>query len=223
MQEEIELVSFPLCPYVQRSAIVLAEKAIAFRRTDIDLSDKPAWFQEISPLGKVPLLRHRGAVLFESSVICEYLDEVTAGSLHPENPLEKARHRGWMEYASSTLNDIGSLYNAANGQLLDQKAAALREKFTRLEGEIKGPLFSGAAFRMVDAAFAPVFRYFDVIDGLYDHGILDGLDRTQAWRKALSERPSVIGAVRQDYPQLLLAFLQRKPTQLGLIARDLAA
>jgi glutathione S-transferase len=51
-----ELVSHHLCPYVQRAAIVLTEKGVSFKRTLIDLDNKPDWFKAISPLGKVPLL-----------------------------------------------------------------------------------------------------------------------------------------------------------------------
>ena len=73
---KLELVSHRLCPYVQRAAIALTEKGVTYTRTDIDLAAKPAWFGAISPLGKVPLLRVRDAgreaVLFESSVICEF-------------------------------------------------------------------------------------------------------------------------------------------------------
>lgn len=100
------LVSFDLCPYVQRAAIVLAEKGIPFTRRDVDLSMKPDWFKAISPLGKVPLLVVGQEVLFESSVIVEYLEEVTDHPLHSADPLTRARHRAWMEFGSAMLADI---------------------------------------------------------------------------------------------------------------------
>ncbi len=53
----LTLVSPPLCPFVERVAIVLHEKGIAFERIHIDLRDKPEWFLAMSPLGKVPLLQ----------------------------------------------------------------------------------------------------------------------------------------------------------------------
>src|SRR5689334_15487891 len=68
------LVSHPLCPYVQRAAIVLLEKGVPFERRDVDLARKPAWFLDISPLGKTPVLLAGGEAIFESAVICEYLD-----------------------------------------------------------------------------------------------------------------------------------------------------
>ena len=55
MSADLTLVSFDLCPYVQRAAIVLAEKGMPFTRRDVDLAAKPDWFKAISPLGKVPL------------------------------------------------------------------------------------------------------------------------------------------------------------------------
>ena len=50
------LISFELCPYVQRSVMTLREKKVAYDIDYIDLSDRPDWFVELSPLGKVPVL-----------------------------------------------------------------------------------------------------------------------------------------------------------------------
>jgi glutathione S-transferase len=112
----LELVSHPLCPYVQRAVITLLEKGIPHDRTDIDLAHKPNWFRQISPLGKVPLLKVGNDMLFESAVICEYLDEITPGSLHPPDPLERAHHRAWIEFGSGILNTIAGLYNASESR-----------------------------------------------------------------------------------------------------------
>jgi glutathione S-transferase len=48
---KLTLISHTLCPYVQRAAIVLAEKGVAFERRDVDLANKPDWFKAVSPLG----------------------------------------------------------------------------------------------------------------------------------------------------------------------------
>lgn len=58
----IELVSFKICPFVQRSVIALNEKNIDYKITYIDLASPPDWFNEISPLGKVPVLKVDDAV-----------------------------------------------------------------------------------------------------------------------------------------------------------------
>lgn len=212
----LTLVSFDLCPYVQRAAITLAEKGIPFERRNVDLADRPAWFNAISPLGKVPLLQIDGEVLFESAVITEYLDETHGAKLHPEDALARARHRAWMEFGSSILADIWIIETTPDRAAFDGKVHALREKFGRLECEMKdGPWFAGQRFCLVDAVFAPVFRYFDVFDRFVDLGTFDGLPRVQAWRRALAGRPSVRGAVAADYEAKLEAFLRRQKSWLA--------
>lgn len=210
------LVSHALCPYVQRAAIALTEKGMAFERRSIDLADKPAWFVAISPLGKVPLLivRHetaRASVVFESAVICEYLEDVAAGSaLHPGDPLDRARHRSWIEFASSILAQLWRFETAVDAEHYETSRRALRDKFERVEAELgDGPFFAGETFSLVDAAFAPIFRYFDVFDALIDTRIFERTARVRAWRDALAKRPSVRAAVSPDYGERLRAFLRR--------------
>ncbi|WP_429810820.1 glutathione S-transferase family protein [Ensifer sp. B1-9] len=210
----LTLVSHHLCPYVQRASIALDEKGVRFERTYIDLKSKPDWFLKISPLGKVPLLQvpqqDGEAVLFESSVIAEYVEETQAGPrLHPENALERARHRGWMEFGSSILSELWGFETAKDQATYEQKRKAIAGKFATVEAALgDGPYFAGAGFSLVDAVFAPIFRYFDLFDTLADHGIFNGLDRVRAWRRALSERPSVKAAVTADYGERLMAFLR---------------
>jgi len=171
--DELVLISHTLCPYVQRAAIALAEKNVAFSRIYIDLSDKPDWFMKISPLGKVPLLRRGDAVIFESAVILEYIEEITDHPLHPQSALERARHRSAIEFGSSILNSIAGMYLAADKQMFDAKVAELAQRFSWLENQLCGKTFyAGDTFSLVDAAFGPVFRYFDLFDQIGDFDIL---------------------------------------------------
>lgn len=210
----LTLISHHLCPYVQRAAIALLEKGVAFERIYVDLSNKPAWFLELSPLGKVPVLRVSGAegrdtALFESAVICEYIEETEAGPpLHPADPLDRARHRAWIEFGSAILGDIWHLETASEPARYDAARERLTAKFERLEAELgEAPYFAGKVFGLVDAAFAPVFRYFDVFDRLARHGIFDMAPKVRAWREALFERPSVRQAAPGDYEDRLHRFL----------------
>ncbi len=216
MSAPLVLVSHVLCPYVQRAAIVLAEKGVAFERRDVDLDAKPEWFLAVSPLGKTPVLLAGGQAVFESAVICEYLDETQAPRLHPQDALQRARERGWMEFGTAVLDNIAALYNAPDEARLAQQASQLRERFGRLESALReGPYFRGAGFGLVDAVFAPVFRYLDAFDAIGLPALLDALPKTAAWRAALAQRPSVRDAVAPDYPQRLLHFLRRRPSALG--------
>ncbi|MGN6648799.1 glutathione S-transferase family protein [Trinickia sp.] len=219
------LVSHHLCPYVQRAAIALNEKGIAFERRYVDLADKPEWFRAVSPLGKVPLLlvddgAGRTSTVFESAVICEYLEDVGAGpALHPSDPLERARHRGWIEFGSAILGDIWGLETATDAATYEAKRDTLALKFARVEAQIgEGPLFSGSRMCLVDATFAPIFRYFDVFDALMPSGMFAHTPKLRAWRRALFERQSVVGAVLPDYDVRLRAFLVKHDAYLLKLA-----
>jgi glutathione S-transferase len=219
---QLTLVSHHLCPYVQRAAIALAEKDIPFERVWIDLSAKPSWFHEISPLGKVPVLRVKDGSdqehsIFESAVILEYLEETTPSPLHPSDPLARARHRGWIEFGSAVLNAIGRLYSATDEAAFEKEREGLAAMFDRIEAELSdGPFFAGEKFSMVDAVFAPVFRYFDAFDRLGVTGILDGKAKVARWRAKLARRASVREAVVDDFPERLMRFLEARN---GLLVR----
>lgn len=215
------LISHHLCPYVQRAVIALTEKNIRHRRIYVDLSRKPDWFRRISPLGKVPLLKVGETVLFESAVICEYLDETTPGSLHPAQPVARAHHRAWIELASATLNAIAALYNAPDAVEFDRRCEALRERFRWLERQVSAtPFFAGQRFQMVDAAWAPVFRYLDTFDRIGDFDLIQGLENVQRYRRALARRASVQSAVSEDYPERLRAFLARRNSHMAAMLAE---
>jgi glutathione S-transferase len=213
----LTLVSHHLCPYVQRAAISLAEKAVPFERVYVDLADKPAWFLDLSPLGKTPVLKVDDRAIFESAVILEYLEETGPHPLHPADPLRRAEHRAWIEFGSAVLNDIAGLYSAKDEAAFAAKAEALAAKFARLEGSLgPGPWFDGD-FSLVDTVFGPVFRYFDVFDRIGDFGILAGKPKVAAWREPLAARPSIAQAVGTDYEIRLERFLSARNSHLSTL------
>ncbi len=216
MSAPLLLVSHALCPYVQRAAIVLAEKGVSFERRDIDLANKPDWFLEVSPLGKTPVLLVGEEPIFESTVICEYLEETALPRLHPTNALQRAQHRSWMEFGSALLNAIGAFYNAADETALAARAADIRARLVQLEATLReGPYFAGESFSIVDAVFGPVFRYFDVFDAIADFGLWSDLPKVLRWRRAMAARPSVVGAAHHCYRELLYQFLLARHSALS--------
>lgn len=222
-QTQLTLISHPLCPFVQRVAIVLHEKGIAFERVNVDLHHKPDWFLAMSPTGKVPLLKvlhadGRESVLFESVAICEYVEDVQPSpALHPQDALLRAQHRAWIEFASATLTDGWGFLNASESETAGAKATAFRMKLERFEADMAiGPYFAGEGFSMVDAAMAPVFRYFDILGFEPVHPVFDGLKRVADWRRVLARRPSIQAAVPEDYAPLFRMHLQDKRALLAI-------
>jgi glutathione S-transferase len=216
MKSPLILVSHALCPYVQRAAIVLMEKGVQFERRDVDLKNKPEWFLALSPLGKTPVLRVGSDVIFESAVICEYIDETHEPRLHPMSAIERARHRSWMEFGSAVLNGVGAFYNAPDASTLAARARDLRFRFEQIEKVLTaGPYFAGEHFSIVDATFGPVFRYFDVFEEIADFCFFRNLPKVTAWRARLVERESVRRSVRSEYPAMLTQFLRDRGSELS--------
>lgn len=167
------------------------------------------------------MLRAEGEVIFESAVILEYLEDTQAPGLHPVAAIERARHRAWIEYGSSVLNDISNFYNAADTAALQARTHVLRDKFERVEAALgAGPYFAGSTFSLVDAVFGPIFRYWRVFDTVRNFGVFDRLPKVQAWSTALAQRPSVRDAVDAGYESRLRQFLIERHSHLSSLIEN---
>ncbi len=218
---KLQLISFKLCPFVQRTVIALREKGVDYDITYIDLAARPAWFKAISPLGKVPVLRVGAATIFESAVINEYLDEVYAPRLHPADPLQRAHNRAWIEFASVLTQNQYQLC------LADTTAsfAAARERvdagLEQLERQLSaGPYFNGADFALVDASLAPVLMRFAVMERDVDLDLYATRPRLATYRSAVLARPSVVDSVVPEFAELFMEYFQG---QGGYVAGHLPA
>src|SRR4051812_20278405 len=91
------------CPFVQRAWIVLVEKNIPHQYVEINPYHKAPEFLALNPRGLVPTLavpaatgqggkKHRP--LYESSVVCEYLDEAYAALEHGHSLLPRGDTAG---------------------------------------------------------------------------------------------------------------------------------
>ncbi|NIR60982.1 MAG: glutathione S-transferase family protein [Gammaproteobacteria bacterium] len=210
------LISFDICPYVQRSVITLQEKGVEFDTTYIDLDDPPQWFLRVSPLGKVPALQVEGTTLFESAVINEYLDEVHPPPMHPQQPLRRAQNRAWIELGSALLVDQYRLMVAEDEQAFEQARAETRAKLRRLEPALgEGPYFNGPRLALIDAAFAPLFQRFAVLESIRPLEPYDGLPAVERWAHALLERPTTTTSVSGDFVDAFKAYIAAKGPYLA--------
>lgn len=206
----LHLISFKTCPFVQRAVITLKHKNIDFDITYIDLADPPAWFLEISPLGKVPVLKVDGEILFESAVINEYLDEITGGELQPNDPLARARNRAWIEFASNMLGTLYMMKMSKDEKSYTKYRDLLVSQLERVERRLgEGPWFNGEDFSLADTAFAPLFRQNSVAGGKLS--VLDqvAMPKLNAWAERLLALPEVRDSVVDEFEDLYLAAMEK--------------
>ena len=86
----------------QRVRFVFNAKKLAFDEVKLNLLEgdqlKPEYLR-LNPNGVVPTLDHDGAIIIDSTVIIEYLDEIEPDvSFTPENPVGRARMRALMHF-----------------------------------------------------------------------------------------------------------------------------
>ncbi|MGK0270908.1 MAG: glutathione S-transferase [Cocleimonas sp.] len=200
-----KLISFNVCPFVQRSVILLEEKGVDYDIDFIDVYDPPAWFLEISPTGKVPVLQVDDEVLFESTVIGEYIEEVYDPKFHPADPLIKAKNRAWMEYTSSLYGGTFNLMMAKSKGSADKFVKEMRETQKSLDEVKKNrPWFNGDEFSMADIFAAPYFVRAEFFKKNFNIDLLDGNTNLQDWSDRLLARKSVKNSIVKGFENIMV-------------------
>ena len=219
---QLELISFKLCPFVQRSVITLLFKQVPYEITYIDLDDPPPWFLDISPFGKVPVLKvGAGDVVFESAVINEFIDESTPGRLLPEEPLARALNRSWIEFGSACIMDSGGLIGAKTERRFQDYLEELEDKFDRLEAVLgDGPFFNGGNFSLTDAAYAPLFMRLALLRDTVGTYSAEDHPKVSAWSDALLAMPAVKDSVVEDFPGLYRNWIKAKGSHFASLLSD---
>lgn len=151
--------SGPTCPFSHRVRMVLAEKDITLDIIDVDPDDPPVEVLENSPYLELPVLVDRGLVLYQSTLIMEYLDErFPHPPLMPVDPMSRAQARSMIYridrdwYAALQL-----LMRGERKKATQEAAKVLRDGLTAV-----APVFSqqeyvlGDALTLVDCVLAPL-------------------------------------------------------------------
>jgi glutathione S-transferase len=205
----LKLVSFDICPYVERARIVLLEKGLPHELEYIDLANKPAWFLDMSPMGRVPVLLVDDRPIFESMVINELLNELQPDPpLFPLDAVARAEGRSWIVFANDVVMPAGgaamlAIAGEARGEALASPLAALRDALGKVERQISRsglPFFLGREFSLVDASYAPFLRRWRLAEGwgVEEARLLARFPKVTAWVEAMLSRPSVAAAEPAD-------------------------
>ncbi|KAI0475488.1 putative glutathione S-transferase [Xylariaceae sp. FL0804] len=175
-EQPLKLFAGWFCPFVQRTWIVLEEKGIPYQYIEVNPYEKGEQLMRANPRGLVPSLEVApGRTLYESNVLCEYLEDhypnrnpqlLPPAGISTEMDYQRARARIWMDYVTSRV--IPAYHRLLQHQpssgpdgasRLDALRAELRGHLLELAREMaplrEGPYFGGAELGMVDVALLP--------------------------------------------------------------------
>ncbi len=213
----MKIVSFKICPFVQRVTALLEAKNIPYEIEFISLSDKPQWFLEISPNGQVPvLITDKGRALFESDAIVEYLEEAYP-ALEPDLSLEdKATNRAWSYLASKNYLVQCSAQRSPDAEVLKERSAKLGKALERMEAQLGGgPFFGGERLGMVDVAWLPLLHRSAIIKQRSSCDLLGDRPKLKAWRTQLLSTGLAEKSVAPDFEEAFSSFYLSDQTFLG--------
>jgi glutathione S-transferase len=208
----LNLLTVAFSPYGQRVETLLLEKNVSYNKEQIDLGNKPNWFIDISPLGKIPVLLVDDKPLFESLAILEYIEATyTENILHPKNQFVLAWHRGWMEFSNTLLSLTFGLVFADNSQIISQKQEELKNKLVLFAKQLKQqPYFNGDFFSILDITMASAMQPLLFLSENFNLNLFENLDNLLQYANNVVSRPNFIKSLPENYSQIFENFLKRK-------------
>jgi glutathione S-transferase len=213
----IKVISYKICPFVQRVTALLEAKKIAYDIEFIDLSNMPQWFLDISPNAQVPLLvTEAGIALFESDAIVEYLDEVQATIESDVTAEQRAIDRAWSYQASKHyLVQCGAM-SSADESTLAERTETLGKAFARAEKQLgDGPFFKGESFSNVDIAWLPLLHRAAIIEQRTGYDFVADFPKVKAWQSSMMETGLAEKSVSEDFEDAFAGFYLSDKTFLG--------
>ena len=172
----------PFSPYVRKCLVVGHELGLGARITLLSSSVHPVTRDvsviALNPLGKVPtLVTDDGEALYDSRVICEYLDALAGGRLFPPS--------GPARWQALTLQALGD-------GILDAALLARYEDVARPEA-IRWPEWRAGQLDKIATSLAALERGLDVVakEGMAGDATEHKTDRGKRSASALSDRADI--------------------------------
>ncbi len=163
----LKLYDSPECPFCQKTRIVLAEKDLSYELAPVDLQageQKRPEFIKLNPFGKVPVLIDDEVIVYDSTIINEYLeDEYPHPQLMPSDSAARARVRTFEDYADNAFIPLtGTIMRELRkpeAERDQEKLATSRQQVARMlaviDGSLAGRNWLVGNFSLADVAFAP--------------------------------------------------------------------
>jgi glutathione S-transferase len=183
--------------------------------------DPPDWFKAISPTGQVPLLKADDQIIFESSVITEFINDISATSIHPEGVIQKANNRSWIAFSSSMFDDMFGMVVGDEDKFNSSKDS-LFGKLAKIEAAKGGEkFFNGDGFNVIDAALAPIFMRLAWINEFTDNALsLAEFTNLSAWSEAILSVDTVKTSVVDGLDDVYYSNIEGREGHLSTLLVD---
>ncbi|CAC9435553.1 Glutathione S-transferase-like [Bathymodiolus heckerae thiotrophic gill symbiont] len=218
---KLELISFKLCPFAQRTVILLNTQKLDFEITYINPMNPPDWFKKISPTGQVPLLKVDDKIVFESSVISEFVNDIGTLDLHPNDVVEKANNRSWIAFSGTMFDDLFSLITG-NEEKFNAAKTNLFAKFAKLEAvKHNNTFFNNDDFAMIDVAFSPIFMRLAWINEFTNNTLsITEFKHLSAWSDAVLALDVVKNSVVKGLDDVYYSNIEAREGHLSTLLID---
>lgn len=217
----MRIVSFKICPFVQRVTATLEAKSVDYEVEYISLRNKPEWFLEASPNGQVPILiTDKKQVIFESDAIVEYIEEAFPKPLFRDNLVEKAQERAWSYLATKHyLTQCGAQRSREKDTLI-QKSEKLSKAFGKLEKRLSGSkFFNGNSLGAVDIAWLTLLHRAAIIERYSGYDFVSKFPKVKSLQSNILATGIAEKSVSIDFVDRFSAFYLSKETYLGQCAK----
>ncbi len=195
----MRLYDYPDCPFAQKVRVVLAEKELEYETVFVDLrqgQQREPDFLKLNPYGRVPVLVDEDVVVYDSTMINEYLeDEYPHPSLMPDDSAGRARVRTLEDFCDNSFLPSAGFVQAElakpdegqDAERLQRYRKGLTDGLIRIEGFLSGRDFLAEDFSLADIAFVPAVLNLSRLGVEID----PRLRGVAGWLSRLRQRPSV--------------------------------
>ncbi|MEM7190648.1 MAG: glutathione S-transferase family protein [Pseudomonadota bacterium] len=213
----MKVISFKICPFVQRVTALLEAKQIPYDIEFISLSDKPQWFLDLSPNGQVPvLITDNDTALFESDAIVEYIEEAYPPLQSDLSPETKAQNRAWSYLASKNYLVQCSAQRSPDAKVLSERADKLGAAFDKVEKQLSDTrYFAGEQVGMVDIAWLTLLHRADIIEKRSGFDFVGDRPKVKRWQRNLMASGLAEKSVAPDFNDAFSDFYLSDQTFFG--------
>ena len=194
---------------MQRVWAVLEEKNIPYQYIEVNPYHKPESLLKLNPRGLVPTLEYDNKPLYESTVVCEFLEDAYPDhglKLLPSDPYTRARMRIWTDFVGTRIipafHRFLQFQTGQSSSTLDKVRSDFLETLRQFADAMDedGPFFLGKEPSLADFVLAPwavrlwIFDHWKGGLGMPDHGKSGDESAWSKWRRwltAIQDRKSI--------------------------------